>query len=268
MPEVIHEIPTALLVSGGGSTALSVVEAWKNREIPEVAPVCVISSRADKPGPELRKLLEETRIPLHIINPRDFPGEAAFSEALRQVLRELDVQLVSMNGFLRKLPPDILAQYTTVNQHPGSLDPGGTIDFGGKGMYGSRVVCAQAGYMMMAQPDAAFVESTVHYAVEDYDKGPLITVEQVAFSSSYDGPVTIARLQADSDSLRERTVALQSELLPVEHRNVQNGLRLVARGMSTGEDFFYFRHNPLIPYGNEQMVRDARKLAIELFPNG
>ena len=264
---ITHEIPTALFVSGSGSTARSVLEAYRNGELKSVAPLVVVSSRPSAPGPELRRVLQEMNVPLHVVERKGFANNEQYGAGLLQILRDYEVGLVSLNGFLRKLPPEVLAQYTAVNQHPGSLDPGRGVDFGGQGMYGSRVVAAQAAYML-ATGEAPWAEATTHYAIEDYDKGPLIRVSQLQFTSPFSRPVTIAELRDNPRDLIELTHAVQADLLPLEHQNVRLSLEMVAAGISCGSLPSYNRETPLIPPGNEHLVADARALAIELFPKG
>jgi phosphoribosylglycinamide formyltransferase 1 len=88
-----------------------------------------------------------------------------FAQRLLENLREARVDLICLAGYLRLLPPEVLAAYSgrVLNIHPALLPK-----FGGKGMYGSHVHEA-----VLA---AGEVESgcSVHYVTDAYDEGAVI----------------------------------------------------------------------------------------------
>lgn len=89
--------------------------------------------------------------------------DARSEDDLMRILTGHDVQLIALAGYLRLVPPSVIARYSgrIVNVHPGPLPA-----FGGAGMYGARVHEA-----VLA---AALAESavTVHLVTERYDDGP------------------------------------------------------------------------------------------------
>ena len=149
-----------------------------------------------------------------------------------------------------------------INQHPGPLD-GKRKDFGGKGMYGSRVTCARLVYEWVTEKKEPWSEATTHHVTQKCDEGELIRVVRMDIDS-FNHPVTIAELRKNPDSLVETTKKVQKELLPVEHENVIATLAAFARGVYPS----FSRSKPLIPPEQKETLFKAKKLAIELFPKG
>lgn len=255
------ELRTALLISGGGTTAKAVIEACQRGELKGIIPVAVIVSKPKAGGIEKAQALH---IPTFVVSPKEFSSKDEFGKALLKLLKELRVNLVSQNGWLPPTPWNVIEQYENMilNQHPGPLDPGREIDFGGKGMYGSAVTCARVAYAWLAGTDF-WTEATTHFVTPEFDKGNLIRVSQLEFER-ITHPVTIADLQAQPQGLIETTSRIQAELLPLEHQNVIETLRMFAEGNVHP----YQRPEPLISEGKEIYARQAREIAVQLFPKG
>jgi folate-dependent phosphoribosylglycinamide formyltransferase PurN len=258
-----RELRTALLISGGGTTAEAVIKACQSGELKGISPVAVIASRPDAPG--IGKA-EALGIASYVVQRKDFFSAATFGNELLRILRELKVDLVSQNGWLVKTPPAVIEEYQgrILNQHPGPLDPGRGLDFGGKGMYGARVVCARLAYAWITGENKPWTEATTHYVTEEYDQGDLIRVSKMEIAS-LGGPVAVAQLRGAPQQLESRTKEVQAQLLPLEHKNVIATLRMFGERRQ-GEG--YRRKKPLIPRENEEWLNQAKNLAIELFPEG
>lgn len=144
-----------------------------------------MSNRADAGGLELART--------HGITTHSFNDSADPAEWLR-LLREHDVGLVVLAGFLKRVPGPVVAAYQgrMINIHPALLPR-----HGGAGMYGARVHRA-----VLAAGDT-FSGATVHLVTEDYDRGPVLGRGQV--------PV----LPGDTEeSLAARVLELEHRLLP------------------------------------------------------
>lgn len=89
--------------------------------------------------------------------------DARSEDDLMRILTGRDVQLIALAGYLRLVPPSVIAHYSgrIVNVHPGPLPA-----FGGAGMYGARVHEA----VLAAGLSESAV--TVHLVTERYDDGP------------------------------------------------------------------------------------------------
>ena len=105
---------------------------------------------------------------------------AAGNEAINAVLRDYDVDIICLAGFLKLYePPPALAK-SVINIHP-SLIPA----FSGDGFYGSRV------HRAVRQRGCLVSGCTVHFASDIYDEGPIIVQKSVELE--YDEtPQTIA----------------------------------------------------------------------------
>ncbi len=100
-------------------------------------------------------------IPTHVFGKKDFYE----SDEVLNLLKNLDVNLVVLAGFLWLVPANLLKNFPNkiINIHPSLLPK-----FGGKGMYGDRV--------HQAVLDAGEEESgiTIHYVNEKFDEGEII----------------------------------------------------------------------------------------------
>src|SRR5690606_20496872 len=80
-------------------------------------------------------------------------------------LKKMDIDLLVLAGFLWKIPDHFIKAFpgAIINIHPALLP-----DYGGKGMYGSRVHEA-----VLANKEA-FSGITIHFVDEHYDNGDII----------------------------------------------------------------------------------------------
>jgi formyltetrahydrofolate-dependent phosphoribosylglycinamide formyltransferase len=183
-----------VLLSGSGTTLQNLIDRIEADRL-DATVACVVSSRAGAGG------LERARnhgIPAYAVPRRDY-GDGKplgslddFSEAVWTPLREHEVDLVVMGGFMSLLtiPHDYVNRI--MNVHP-SLIPA----FSGEGMYGHHVHEAVLAY------GAKVTGATVHFVDERYDSGPIILQEAVPVHDD-DTP----------DSLASRVQALERELFP------------------------------------------------------
>ena len=247
------KIRLAILISGGGTTAEAVIRACQSGELPGITPVVVITDRESAGGIEKAKALGIETV---VVNPK-IEGE------LLKTLQKYNVDLVSQNGWLALTPPDVVEFYSgkIINQHPGPLDPGRHADFGGRGMYGARVVCARNVYCWLTGTDF-WTEAVTHFVTERFDEGDLIRVERMKMPERE--KIEEDQLKNLSSELIAETKKVQEQLLPLEHKNVIETLRMFAKGSAAG----FRRQTPLIPDENKKYLDIAKQTAIELFPNG
>ncbi len=185
---------TAVLVSGRGSNLQALLDACADPDFPAEI-VCVISNIADVEG--LRRA-ERAGVPTHTVRHRDYGSREDFDSAIDAVLRETNVGLVCLAGFMRVLSNGFVEawQGRLVNIHP-SLLP----SFKGLDVH-RRVL--EAGVRISG--------CTVHFVVPELDSGPIIAQAAV--------PV----LPDDTEeTLAARTLAAEHQLYPL-------ALRLLAEG--------------------------------------
>lgn len=252
---------TALLISGGGTTAEAVIKAAHDKRFKKIEPILVIASRPDAGG---IKKAQNLGVETHVINPADFSSPQRFNELLLKALLDRHIKLVSQNGWLPLTPANVVETYRKriINQHPGPLDPGRDIDFGGRGMYGSRVTAARLAYLW-ATGDDRFTEATTHFVTEEFDRGEIIRAVRMNLPA-LSRIISIAEMTAKPQPLIEATAQVQAALLPVEHENVIQTLI----DFENGEAYGHVRPAPLIPEKYYDILSEAKQLAIQLFPNG
>lgn len=252
---------TALLISGSGTTAEVIIKASQAGRFKKILPVVVIASRPDAAGIEKAKKLGIETV---VINPADFSSTKLFGEALLKNLLDRHIKFVSQNGWLPLTPVNVVESFrnTIINQHPGPLDPGRPMDFGGKGMYGARVTCARLAYLWTTG-DEPFTEATTHFVTEEFDRGEIIRAVRMNLPK-LSKTISMELLETNPQPLIEATHEIQAQLLPVEHDNVI--FTLVE--FENGTAYRHTRPAPLVPGKYYDILRKAKELAIKLFPDG
>ena len=173
--------------------------------------------------------------------------------------------MVSQNGWLPLTPKSVVSAYRgwIINQHPGPLDPGRPVDFGGKGMFGTRVSAARLAYAWAAE-EGYWTEATVHQVTEEFDKGGLIATSAMPLPE-LGTSTTVCELVESPAMLLEATRDVQTWLLPQEHALVVDTLRTIGE---IGTVPVYTREKPLIPTKNISIAIGAKQAAVQIFPNG
>ncbi|MEM0913334.1 MAG: phosphoribosylglycinamide formyltransferase [Planctomycetota bacterium] len=152
-----------VLISGGGSTLKNLERHIADGELPaEVAAVVASNPKAADAARE-RGVAAAIRVIERARFPRAAKGVSPFSDAVFGYMRDANVDLVCMAGFLSllEIAPDFANR--TLNIHP-SLLPA----FGGAGMYGQRVHAA------VLKHGCKVTGCTVHLADDTYDTGPIL----------------------------------------------------------------------------------------------
>lgn len=179
-------VRVAVLVSGRGSNLQALIDACGSREYP-AAIVCVVSNVA---GVEGLKRAERAGITTHIVPHTAYSSREEFDDALDQVLRESNADLVCLAGFMRVLSDAFVLKWRgrLVNIHP-SLLPA----FKGLSVH-RRII--EAG--------ARISGCSVHFVVPELDSGPIIAQAAVPVWPG-DTP----------DALALRTLAAEHKLYPL-----------------------------------------------------
>lgn len=138
------------------------------------------------------------------LDPKAYPGRAAYDHALREALEERDIEFVALAGFMRILGPEPVRAYAgrMLNVHPALLPafPGG-----------HAVADALAW-------GAKVTGVTVHLVDEEVDHGPIVAQEAVAI-----------RPDDGWDSLEARIHEVEHRLYPAALRALVEG-RLKVEG--------------------------------------
>ena len=192
----------AILVSGPsrGSNMQAIIEACRDRRIPDSAVVAVVGARDDAPALQKAHTLS---VPTAVVNPREFPEPDMYGDALLWVLQKAQPDLICLAGYMRLLPAQVVQAYPMriMNIHPALLPL-----FGGKGMYGLKV------HQAALESGMKVTGCTVHFVDEGYDTGPII-LQRCAPILDDDSPETLAK-----------------RVLPVEHETYIEAIRLFVQG--------------------------------------
>ena len=146
----------AIFASGSGSNAQKIMEHFKKHTDAEVAIVLT-----NNPEAYVLQRADNFEIPTHIFDKHEFYE----TDNVVDLLKNLNIDLLVLAGFLWLVPDTILANYPKriINIHPALLPK-----YGGKGMYGDRVHKE-----VLANGDEESGIS-IHYVNEDFDSGEII----------------------------------------------------------------------------------------------
>ena len=156
-----------VLVSGGGTNLQALIDA-QEKVIRDGEIVVVISNKA---GAYALERAANAGIPGRTVLKKECGSQAAFEQAIQDILSEYQVDLIVLAGFLSILSADFTNAYPKriINVHP-SLIP----SFCGAGFYGLRVHQAALDYGVKV------TGATVHFVNEVPDGGEIILQKAVA----------------------------------------------------------------------------------------
>ena len=177
----------AVLVSGGGTNLQALIDAQSRGELKNGRIAAVLSSR-----PDAYALDRAARagIPGYVVARKDFASNREMTIALVDKLRELNIGLVVLAGFLHILTGEMVAAFPNaiLNVHP-ALIP----SFCGAGYYGLHVHEAALAY------GVKLTGATVHFVNEEPDGGPIVLQRAVEI------------LEGDTPEVLQRRVMEQAE---------------------------------------------------------
>src|SRR3982751_351759 len=148
-----------VLASGGGSNLQAILDHFTALGDARAGDVVLVASSSRDAGALQRA--ERVSIPRAVLR----SAGAVEGAELQPLLRDHDVQLVVLAGYMRLVPPEVTHTYRgrMLNVHPALLP-----SFGGPGMYGERV------HRAVIAAGARESGPTVHFVDEVYDHGPII----------------------------------------------------------------------------------------------
>lgn len=190
-----------VLLSGSGTNLQAIIDAAAHDGLP-VDVVKVVSSRPDAFGIERARA---AGIPVVALNRDAYADPEAADARIVEELRAAGAEYAVMAGYMRKVTPVMLRAYPdrVLNLHPALLPS----------FKGAHAI--QDAYDMGVKVTGV----TVHFANEDYDKGPIVAQRAVEVR--------------EGDTLDD----LEARIHEVEHELYPEVLRLVAEGrVYVGED--------------------------------
>lgn len=173
-------LKTAVCVSGGGTNLQAILDSVDSGVITNTEISLVISN---KPGAYALERAAKKNIPSKVIVPKEYESREAFGEALIGTLREAEIDLVVLAGYLVILPENFVKAYEgkIINIHP-SLIPSHC----GPGYYGLKV------HESVLARGNKVTGATVHFVDEGTDSGPIIAQKAVEVDPS-DTPETLQK---------------------------------------------------------------------------
>lgn len=196
-----------VLISGGGTTLANLLTVIARGELRAEIPLVV----ASRPGCGGVSRAEAAGLRCEAISSRQYDGVETYSAALFERLRQAQVDLVVLGGFLSliRIPDDF--RLRVVNIHP-SLIPA----FSGRGFYGHHV------HEAVLARGVKVSGCTVHFVDNEYDHGPIILQRCVPVQDD-DTPETLATrvFTAECDAYPEALRLYATARLEVTARRVR-----------------------------------------------
>lgn len=213
-------IRLGVLVSGRGSNLQAIIDAINQGKINASIEI-VISDREDAYA---LKRAEENHIKNIFVNPKEYESKQEFEREVIRLLKENNVELICLAGFMRVLSPDIVRAFKDriINIHP-SLLP----SFPGLHVQKKAL-----------EHGVKFSGCTVHFVDEGVDTGPIIIQAVVPI---FDNDT--------EDSLSERILKQEHKIYPqavqliAEQRITKKGRRVFIKDYK--EKDFFFINPPL-----------------------
>lgn len=197
-----------VLVSGGGTNLQAILDAIDDGKITNAKVSLVVSNNPNAYALERAK---KHGIEAVCVSPKQFENRESFHEALLKKLKESQVDLVVLAGFLVAIPPMIVEAFPNriINIHP-SLIP----SFCGVGFYGLHV------HEKALERGVRVTGATVHFVDKGTDTGPIILQKAVKIKAG------------DTPEILQRRVMEKAEwkILPKAINLIANGKVTVTDG--------------------------------------
>ncbi len=173
-------VRVAVLVSGGGTNLQALIDAQNRGEIIGGEIAAVIASKSSAYALERAK---NAGIPAFVIARKDYSDAREMTMAYVEKLKELNIDLVVLAGFMTILTEELVQAYPNaiMNVHP-ALIP----SFCGKGFYGLHV------HEKALEYGVKLSGATCHFVTEECDAGPIIMQKAVEVNTD-DTPETLQR---------------------------------------------------------------------------
>lgn len=190
----MRKLKLGVMISGSGTNLQALIDACTDSDYPAEISI-VIANRPDALG-LLRA--EKAGIEAMCIDHTQFADRAEFENAIHNSLKEHDVELVCLAGFMRILNADFVNRWKDrmINIHP-SLLPS----------YKGLHTHARA-----IEDGVRFGGCTIHYVRPEMDDGPIIMQAAVPISAN------------------ETEKSLADKVLQYEHKMYPEAVRLIAEG--------------------------------------
>jgi len=194
----------AVLCSGNGTNLQVIIDKVKSGYIP--ARIAIVIS--DKAQPRALERAKKARLETLFLNPKNFKPREEFDRELVKKLREKNVDIVVMAGFIRLVTPYFIEAYKDkiINIHP-SLLPAF------KGAHGIRDAL-ECGVKVTG--------ATAHLVEEELDSGPIVMQKAVKVKENDTEETLAQRIHAAEYKIFPEAIKLLVEgRVKIEGRRVK-----------------------------------------------
>lgn len=206
----MKQVNIAVFVSGGGTNLQALIDSEKNGVLKSGKIKLVVSSQ---PGAYALERAANAGIPSVVVNKKAAGTSEAFEAQLERNLREYDIDLIILAGFLSILSGDFTAKYRDriLNVHP-SLIP----SFCGKGMYGLKV------HEAALEKGVKVTGATVHFVNRVPDGGKILLQKAVEVQAGDTPEILQRRVMEQAEwVLLPRAAELVSRTIQEEKENLK-----------------------------------------------
>lgn len=206
----MKQVNIAVFVSGGGTNLQALIDSEKNGVLKSGKIKLVVSSQ---PGAYALERAANAGIPSVVVNKKAAGTSEAFEAQLERNLREHDIDLIILAGFLSILSGDFTAKYRDriLNVHP-SLIP----SFCGKGMYGLKV------HEAALEKGVKVTGATVHFVNRVPDGGKILLQKAVEVQPGDTPEILQRRVMEQAEwVLLPRAAELVSRRIQEEKENLK-----------------------------------------------
>lgn len=206
----MKQVNIAVFVSGGGTNLQALIDSEKNGVLKSGKIKLVVSSQ---PGAYALERAAKAGIPSVVVNKKAAGTSEAFEAQLERNLKEYDIDLIILAGFLSILSGDFTAKYQDriLNVHP-SLIP----SFCGKGMYGLKV------HEAALEKGVKVTGATVHFVNRVPDGGKILLQKAVEVQDGDTPEILQRRVMEQAEwVLLPRAAELVSRTIQEEKENLK-----------------------------------------------
>ncbi|MBC2856034.1 MAG: phosphoribosylglycinamide formyltransferase [Cetobacterium sp.] len=161
-------VKIAVLASGSGTNFENIVLSLRDGRASNFSVELLI---VDKMSSFARMRAEKLEVPCVYINPKGFSNKQEFEEKIIKVLKEYEIELIALAGYMRIISETLLNEYggKIINIHPAYLP-----EFPGKDGIGDAY-----------RANVASTGVTVHYVDSGVDTGEIIHQERIEIDKKW-----------------------------------------------------------------------------------
>lgn len=166
------------MLLGNGTTLQAIIDNIKNGNLDAKINLVV----SDNENAFALKRAENSNISTYIIKGK---STEEIDIELENVLKNYDIDLIVLVGYLKLIGKRLINNYTIINTHPSLLPK-----FGGKGMYGMNV------HKAVVEAKEKVSGPTVHFVNNNYDEGNIISQTKIELSDDETPESLASKVQA------------------------------------------------------------------------